>query len=129
MIDTERLFDELNRTTEFTVTDDHLKLLRHICELYWDPGEGYGAPFIGPKKPYGNSNVPQDVAEIVGAPDSDWERDQWDDARLLRADAEDRYLRLHVEAGMALKIAFATGEFRSGRYTRTNAESNDWQRT
>lgn len=125
MIDTERLFDSLSRASKFTVTEDHLKLLRHIHGLYWDPGEGYGALSINPKKPYGNSNVPQDVAEIVEAPDSDWE---WDYDRVLRAEAEDRYLRLHVEAGIALKIALATGEFRPGRYTRTDARSNDWTR-
>jgi hypothetical protein len=46
MIDTERLFDSLNQAGEFTVTEDHLKLLRHLCDggLYWEPGEGYGAP-------------------------------------------------------------------------------------
>ena len=43
------------------------------------------------------------------------------------AEAEDRYLGLHVEAGIALKIALATGEFRPGHYTRT-AGSNDWTR-
>lgn len=40
--------------TEFTVTEDHLKLLRHI-HLYWDYGEGYGAPAINPKRPYVDS--------------------------------------------------------------------------
>ena len=51
----------------------------------------------------------------------------WGD-RGLRPEAEDRYLRLHVEAGIALKIALATGEFRPGRYTRTDAWGNDWTR-
>jgi hypothetical protein len=113
---------------EFTVTEDHLKLLRHLCDggLYWEPGEGYGAPYFGPKKPYGNSDVPGDVARIVGAPDTDWESNEWGD-RGLRAEAEDRYLRLHVEAGISLKIALATGEFRPGHYTRGPA-SNDWTR-
>jgi hypothetical protein len=146
MIDTERLFNSLNGATEFTVTEHHLKLLRHLCDggLYWVPGEGPdGAPCFGPKKPYGSSDVPRDVAEIVGAPDSDWE---WNEAevhmpppelhvpepqkrfKILRAEAEDRYLRLHVEAGIALKIALATGEFRPGRYTCTDAWSNNWTR-
>jgi hypothetical protein len=129
MIDTERLFDSLNRAREFTVTEDHLKLLRHLCDggLYWDPGEGYGAPFFGPKKPYGNSDVPGDVARILGTPDTDWESNEWGD-RGLRTEAEDPYLRLHVEAGIALKIALATSGFRPGRYTCTGAGSNDWTR-
>ena len=129
MIDTERLFDSLNRASEFTVTEDHLKLLRHLCDggLYWEPGEGYGAPFFGPKKPYGNSDVPGDVARILAVPDSDWESNEWGD-RGLRPEAEDRYLRLHVETGIALKIALATGEFRAGRYIRTGTWGNNWRR-
>lgn len=115
MIDTERLFDSLNRDTEFTVTEDHLKLLRHIRGVRWDPGEGFGAPFINSKRPYGNSDVPRDVAEILEAPGSDWVlqevevpyRGEPPMARVkhLRAEAEGRFLRLHVEAGMALTIA------------------------
>jgi hypothetical protein len=129
MIDTERLFNSLNGASEFMVTEDHLKLLRHLCDggLYWEPGEGYGAPYFGPKKPYGNSDVPGDVARILGAPDSDWGSNEWGD-RALRPEAEDRYLLLHVETGIALKIALATGEFRSGRYRRTDAGGNDWRR-
>src|SRR5215467_9911290 len=69
MIDTLRLFDSLNQATEFTGAEDHLKLLRHTYDIYWDPGEGHGAPAINPKKPYGNSAVPQDVAKILEAPD------------------------------------------------------------
>ena len=127
MINTERLFDSLKRTREFTVTEDHIKLLRHIYDLLWDPGEGRGAPYVGPKKPYGNSDVPRDVAEIVESPDGGW---GWEEGlvtfpgphrtvpfKRLRPEAEERYLRLHVEAGMALKIALATGQFRPGRYT------------
>jgi hypothetical protein len=146
MIDTERLFDSLNTAAEFTVTEDHLKLLRHLGNggLYWDPGEGFGgAPCFGCKKPYGNSNVAQDVAEIVDAPDSDWEWEEgpgWSPAgrpprvarfKHLRDEAEDRYLRLHVEAaGMALQIVLATGEFLPGRYMRTDAwrNRNNWKR-
>ena len=82
MIDTLRLFDSLDQATEFTVTEDHLKLLRAACYVYWNPGEGYGAPAINPKKPYGNSDVPRDVAKILEAPGSDWEEDpdwDWDD--------------------------------------------------
>src|SRR6266568_5645220 len=46
----------LASVSEFTVTEDHLKLLRHAY-LYWEYGEGYGAPAIDPKRPYGNSDV------------------------------------------------------------------------
>ena len=128
MIDTERLFVSLDGANEFTVTEDHLKLLRHLCDggLYWEPGEGYGAPFFNPKKPYGNSNIPLDVARIVGAPDS--ELRQWDGEPGPEDEVEDRYLRLHVEAAIALKIALATGEFRAGHYTRASGWRPRWTR-
>jgi hypothetical protein len=129
MINTERLFDSLDQASEFTVTEDHLRLLRHLCDggLHWDPGEGFGgAPYFGPKKPYGNSGVAGDVAGIVGATDSEIEALHGDE--VMRAEAEDRFLRLHVEAAIALKIALATGEFRPGHYTRTDAWGNDWTR-
>ena len=89
MIDTLRLFFSLNQATEFTVTEGHLKLLRHTCDIYWDPGEGYGAPAINPKKPYGNSAVPQDVANILQAPGSDWESaPDWDEDFDTTADGQ-----------------------------------------
>ena len=74
MADTRRYVEAISwaAVSEFTVTEDHLELLRHV-HLYWDYGEGYGAPAIDPKRPYGNSDVERDIAEILEAPDSDWE--------------------------------------------------------
>jgi hypothetical protein len=133
--DTKRLFDSLNQATEFQVTEDHLKLVRQFGRggMYWEPGEGYGAPFFSSKKPYGNSNVPEDVAEIVEAPDTDYE---WEETltvsageprvereKFLHEDLWDRYLRLHVEAAIALQIVLATGEFRPGRWPSRQMKS------
>jgi hypothetical protein len=44
------LVQELSSAREFTVTEDHLKLLR-CAYVAWGLGEGYGAPGIDPKKP------------------------------------------------------------------------------
>jgi hypothetical protein len=106
--ETQELFDSLSRLREFTVTDDHLKLLRHMW-VCWIVSERYGAPAIESKKPYGNSAVLADVAEILHGPDGVYE---WTDQEA------ERYLRLHVETAIALQIALATGEFRPGRYRR-----------
>ena len=132
-----RLFDSISRVRRFTVTEDHLKLLRHAW-VDWDQGEGYGAPGINPKKPYGNSDVERDIAEILEAPDSDWE---WVEIEVgfpppgarervkdLRPEAAERFTRLHAETAIALQIVLATGEFRPGRYTRTQQWSIDWKR-
>ena len=48
----------------FEVTLDHIKLLRRMY-VSWNDCE-YGAPEINPKRPYGNSSVALDIAEILG---------------------------------------------------------------
>ncbi len=56
------------KNKEFTVTDDHLTLLQHMY-IGWQDCE-YGAPEVDPKRPYGNSGVATDIAEIL-----EWELD------------------------------------------------------
>ena len=85
---------------------------------YWDPGEGYfGATVISSKRPYGNSYVARDIAEILGAPDEDWEYEDGEKA-IVTEEAEERFKRLHVETMVALQIVLAAGEFRPGRSLR-----------
>jgi hypothetical protein len=48
---------------EFEITEDHLKLVRAM-EMGWDDSE-FGAPGIDSKRPYGNSTVYYDIAEIL----------------------------------------------------------------
>lgn len=118
MADTQRYVEAVNwrALTEFTVTEDHLKLLQHV-HLYWNYGEGYGAPAIDCKKPYGNSYVERDIAEILDAPDSDW---VWDDdiKAYPTPEAEERFTRLHVETMIVLHIVLAARDIRPGRYIR-----------
>jgi hypothetical protein len=120
--DPRMLFDVICRIKRFTVTDEHLRLL-HRAYISWDETE-FGAPGINPKRPYGNSNVFADIAEILDVPDSDW----LDASEELTPDAEWRFLRLHVETAIALQIGLATGEFRSGRYVRGNDGDDNWTR-
>jgi hypothetical protein len=103
--------------TEFTVTEDHLRLLRHV-HLYWDYGEGYGAPAINPKRPYGDSYVERSIAEILDAPDSDWEWDEETEDFDLTPEARERFTRLHVETMVVLHVTLAAGELRPGQYVR-----------
>ncbi len=122
-----QLFDSLRELREFTVTEDHLKLLRRVYVDNWDPGEGYGAVGINPKKPYGNSYVERDIAVIVDAPDEDWLYENGHKA-YVTDEAAERFTRLHVEAMVALQIVLATGEFRPGRYRLATRWGIDWQR-
>lgn len=50
--------------TDFLLTTDHLKLLRR-ANISWNGCE-YGSPGIDPKRPFGNSSVNLDIAEILG---------------------------------------------------------------
>lgn len=118
--------ESLSWVTQFTVTEDHLKLLRHAY-VDWDEGEGYGAPGINPKKPYGESYVERSIAQILEAPDEDWIYEGSEKVSVTDEAAE-RFTRLHVETIVALQIVLATGEFRPGRYRREAAWSIDWQR-
>jgi hypothetical protein len=122
--DTRALFDVIRHVRDFTVTDEHLRLLRHAYVSWFDAE--FGAPSIDPKRPYGNSNVYGDMAEVLGLLDGEWQdeaREDWPPP-----EAQWRFLRLHVETAIVLQIALATGEFRTGSYARANAWDRDWKR-
>lgn len=84
-----------------TVTAGHLALLRH-ASTGWQYAE-FGAPEINPKRPYGNSAVLGDIAEILGEalPDDD-----------DGADYSDEFVRrahqLHRETEFCLQILLET---------------------
>jgi hypothetical protein len=90
----------------FTVTEEHLKLIRKF-NVGWQDCET-GAPEIDPKRPYGNSSVAVDVYEILdGHAIGDKE---------LTKDERDKYLKLHRETENALQVVLATGQFKPGIY-------------
>lgn len=105
---------------EFTVTEDHLKLIRAMY-VDWQDME-FGAPAIDPKRPYGNSDVTGDIAEILGEPvpvDDDAVED-WFDAN------DERLTQLHRETQTALQIVLTTGTFETGTYTREPPFIREW---
>ena len=108
---------ELDRLTEFTVTADHLKLLRQM-HVGWDDCE-FGAPAIDCKRPYGNSDVLSDIAEILSWPEGD------DDGE-YPVGQEEKMRRLHAEMRLVLQIGIRTGAFTAGRYIRPERWSADW---
>ena len=98
----------------FTLTEDHLKLLRKMY-VGWSNCE-YGAPEIGPKRPYGNSWVAGDIHEILSG---NYPED-------LDDELEDKYYNLHRETETALQIVLWTGKFEAGTYRRINPYSKEW---
>lgn len=109
------------KTQKFTVTKDHLKLLRRF-QVGWQYCET-GAPEIDPKRPYGTSAVENDIHEIltgetIGCTDS--KRDE------LTEKETEKYSKLHRETETALQIALATGSFKAGNY-ECEEYSTDWK--
>lgn len=104
---------------EFTVTRDHLTLLK---EMYvgWNDCE-FGAPTISCKRPYGNSNVYSDINEALGH----W-NDDCDEDGEFSDDACAQMLKVHQEMKTVLQILlqnplkFDTGVYESDLY------SSDW---
>jgi hypothetical protein len=122
MVSPLQLYRKMRDDTEFTVTGEHLRLLRH-ARVSWDSSE-FGAPAINSKYPYDDSDAVRAIAEILDAPDEVWE-----DGRrggLVREEAHGPFIRLHVETALALQIVLATGEFRPGLYRRSERWSTDW---
>lgn len=106
------------KITEFTVTEDHIKLAREM-NVDWEHTE-FGAPAIDGKRPYGDSNVTRDMAEILEIPVPDEGED-------LSDELEERLTRIHAEMGVVLQIALVTGEFKAGRYVLPERYSNRWE--
>jgi hypothetical protein len=84
-------------------------------------GDENGAPTINPKRPYGNSNVEMDVAEILGF-------ELFEDADgcyHLSADQRRLVEKYHNETKTALQVVLSTGQFKAGVYVAPSY-SRDW---
>lgn len=104
------------RNERFTVTLDHIMLSRRM-NVEWD-GSEFGAPAIDPKRPYGNSDVLGDIAEILG-----WKQRE----ESLSEEQETRAHQLHGEMEIALEILLRTGGLTPGDYVASDYQ-RDWRR-
>jgi len=95
----------------FTITEDHLKLVQNAY-VRWDDCE-FGAPVIDCKRPYGNSYVVGDIAEIL-----DWEIDE----EGLTFEQKERATVLHYDLEMVLSICLQRLTFETGTYERCCGE-------
>lgn len=102
----------------FEIKDIHLKLLQHSY-ISWDSCE-FGAPTIDPKRPYGNSNVPKSMLEIIGLGDFD---DLSEDVQEVMFDFLNK---LHTELETVLQICLERLSFETGNYKET---TDGWQKT
>lgn len=107
---------------EFIVNDNHIKLLNKMI-VGWQDCE-YGAPEIDPKRPYGNSDVENDIMEILG----------WDVKKcphcsepLEKQDSETA-AKLHKETQTVIEILLHNPtNFKLGTYVRLDSYGSKWR--
>ena len=105
---------------EFTLKAEHVKLLSKAC-VGWQDCET-GAPTIDPKRPYGNSDVASDVAEILGleakrCPHCGEELEETD---------KDMLMEWHKETETALQVILSAQSFEPGTYVEIKYQT--WKR-
>lgn len=101
----------------FTLTAEHVLLLSK-CWVSWDGAE-FGAPAIDPKRPYGDSDVYSDMAEILG---KTYDPEAEDADKL-----ESEFDKLHAELEKALQIVLQCKTFEPGTFVSA-AYMNEWRR-
>lgn len=100
--------------SKFTVKPEHGLLLGRMI-VRWEDGE-FGAPAIDSKRPYGNSDVIEDMCEILGI--------EYDEDEGVSASTEAELTALHRETVTALQILLSTGSLEDREY-----ESHDYGTT
>ena len=104
---------------KFTLTNDHIKLIRNMC-VSWEDCE-FGAPSIDCKRPYGNSDVVSDIAKIL-----DIKPIETDDEYVWPKGTTELCEKIHLETKTALQIILAVGYFKVGDYMADDY-SRDWR--
>lgn len=102
---------------EFELTEQHLVLMKRMW-VGWQDCE-FGAPEIDPKRPYGNSGVISDIAEILGIPEPDEDED-------FSPEVAERMERLHLETRAAIAIMLQCGKVAIGKYEMYDGDWTTW---
>lgn len=108
----------MRKRKTFTITEDHLKLLRHAYTS-WYSAE-YGAPTIDPKRPYGDSNVHRSMVKALGWPTHE---DQDGD---YPKEITDKLDQLHQDLETVLQIIFRNLSVKTGTYI-ADEYGTDWR--
>lgn len=109
----------------FTVTDQHLTLLRH-ANIRFNETFYHGSAEIDPKRPYKDGSAFWGAAHALDPDGVPTEDDEAADAYELAHWEE--YMRLHRETATVIAIATRTGHFEPGTYQRTSPWIDDWKR-
>lgn len=103
---------------KFTITNEHLSLMQKMNIIY-DARFYYGAPTVDQKRPYGNSDIVSDIAEIIGI-----EKIEGDDDFIWPKGTTEKCISLHKETAIALQICLHTMSFQAGDYVSDDYMDN-----
>ena len=106
----------------FTLTNEHLKLIKRM-NIRFDDDAYDGAPAVDIKRPYGNSDVMNDVAEIIGIEKSEDDRGEKYWPKGTHAYCKS----LHEETAKALQVCLAAQSFEAGEYISDDYRDN-WRK-
>jgi len=98
---------------KFELKQIHLDLLKRM-EIGWNYCE-FGAPYVDPKRPYGNSDVFNDIAEIIKLKKKenyDYKEEAW------KEKAIDYMEDLHRQMQIVLEIILHCQSFKLGKYKK-----------
>ena len=112
----------LQAQAEHEVTQAHLRLLPRL-QFGWLSYVGDGAPGVVPRRPFGNSDIERDAAEILGIVPEGEEIDRG--VRELSLDQRYEVVRLYVETLICLEILIGTCQISPGFYVRSQP-GNRW---
>lgn len=103
----------------FTLTSDHIKLLRAM-----NVREEDGSPCVDAKRPYGNSDIEPDICKLLGwqMAGDDGDGPCWSSVQRKEA------WRLHSETPRALQIVLRMGAFDPGVYETSDTWLADWKK-
>ena len=115
----EKDFDNLKI---FELKKEHLDLLKET-NIEWNTCE-YGAPAIDPKRPYGNSDVDEDIANIIKFP----KKGNWDkEEEMWNEKTQEILANLHKETQIALQIILHCQTFKLGKYKKLDDGWQEWE--
>ncbi len=110
------------RVDIFELKQIHLDLLKNMY-VSWDDCE-FGAPEIDPKRPYGNSDVYTDIAEIIQLP----KKDNWDyKEEDWTEETADMMEDLHKQMEVVLQIILVCQQFTLGVYRKKDKYGTKWE--
>ena len=116
----------LDQCKSFTVTENHLKLIKraNIQFVFKEEGPYYSYFYQDGKRPYGNSDFVGDIAEIIGVEPDCQGKDE--DEKWFSDELELTLIKHHVDLKIVMAILCANCSIQPGTYTRESVYSDEW---